>query len=135
MNKGIILADLGKSEEAIALYDKAISLDPNFLPVYNNKGCALVNLRRYEEAIICFDHVINLNPQYAHAFYNKGNALKGLGMIGEANVCYEKAASLDPNLTPQGNAWIMWKIAKKWLTKPSVFIPILLVTFTLKTFR
>ncbi len=40
-NKGIALKDLGKYEEAIQAYDKAIEIKPDYHLAWNNKGIAL----------------------------------------------------------------------------------------------
>ena len=66
--------DLGRYEEAIADYDKAIGLDPKYAPAYNNRGNAYYDLGQYEEAIADYDRAIALNPEYADAYTNKGLA-------------------------------------------------------------
>jgi tetratricopeptide (TPR) repeat protein len=38
-------------EEAIACYDKAREIHPNYLDACGNKGLALESLKKYEEAI------------------------------------------------------------------------------------
>ena len=50
-NKGLALNNLGKYEEAIEWYDKALKIDPNDVNALNNKGKALYNLGKYQEAI------------------------------------------------------------------------------------
>ena len=42
-NKGLALDNLGRYEEAIKYYDKAIELDPNNADAWYNKGLLLVN--------------------------------------------------------------------------------------------
>ena len=39
--KVLALYNLGKYEEAIKCYDKAIEIDPNYADAWNNKGLAL----------------------------------------------------------------------------------------------
>ena len=39
--KGIALNDLKRYDEALAAYDRALALDPNYAEVWNNKGNAL----------------------------------------------------------------------------------------------
>jgi tetratricopeptide (TPR) repeat protein len=70
------LKNLGKSEEAIACYDKALLLNPNYVAAYNNKGIALGNLGKSEEAIVCYDKALALNPNYVAAYNNKQFVLK-----------------------------------------------------------
>jgi len=48
--KGIALRELGKNEEALACFDKAIGLNPINSFVWYNKAIALRNLGRSKEA-------------------------------------------------------------------------------------
>ena len=56
-NKGLALGNLGKYQEAIEWYDKALKIDPNYVDALNNKGIALNNLGKYQEAIEWYDKV------------------------------------------------------------------------------
>jgi len=53
--EGIFSAHHERYEEAIAAYDQAIRLDPNYALAYYNKGCALDNLGRSKEARYCYE--------------------------------------------------------------------------------
>jgi len=44
------LNGLKRHEEALAAYEQAISLDPNYAAAYNHKGDVLNKLNRKEEA-------------------------------------------------------------------------------------
>ena len=88
---------LEKYEEAIASYDKAIELNPDFIFAFFNKGLSLNKLKRYEEAIIMFDKAIKLDPNHTSAFYHKGLALSALKRHEEAITMYDKVIELDSN--------------------------------------
>lgn len=45
-NKDLALSHLGRYEEAITYYDKALAIDPNYVDVLNNKGVSLDKLGR-----------------------------------------------------------------------------------------
>ena len=62
---GIALQDLKRPAEALASYDKAIALKPDFAEAYNNRGNALRDLKRPEEALASYDKAIALKPDYA----------------------------------------------------------------------
>ena len=62
-NRGVVLQDKEKHEEAIVCYDEAIQLDPENLAAYNGKGNSLRKLERDEEAILCFDTSIKLKKE------------------------------------------------------------------------
>ena len=54
-NKGLALNSLGKYDEAIKCYDKAIEIDPDDADTWNNKGLALNSLGNDDEAKKCYD--------------------------------------------------------------------------------
>ena len=62
-NKGVALNDLGKYDEAIKAYDRAIELNPEDSDAWCNKGVALYYLGKYDEAIKTSDKTIELNPE------------------------------------------------------------------------
>jgi curved DNA-binding protein CbpA len=93
-NKGGTLYFLGKYDEAIKCYDKAIEIDPDNSVVWNNKGLALSSLGKYDEAIKCYDKVIEIDPNDADAWNNKGLALSSLGNDDEAKKCYARSKEL-----------------------------------------
>jgi len=94
IDEGNALEDLKRYDEALAAYEQAIRLDPNYALAYNNTGNALEDLKRYEEALAAYDQAIRLNPNYALAYNNKGLALDRLGKSKEAKQAYDKAHQL-----------------------------------------
>jgi tetratricopeptide (TPR) repeat protein len=58
--KGFILYNLGKYEEAIYYFDKAISIYPEYAEVWNHKGSALQKLGKGEDAKECFNKAKSL---------------------------------------------------------------------------
>ncbi|MDW0288181.1 MAG: tetratricopeptide repeat protein, partial [Nitrososphaeraceae archaeon] len=94
--KGNSLGNLGKYEEAISWYDKALEADPKNVDALYNKGVALGYLGRYEEAIIWYDKALEVDPKNVDALYNKGVALDNLGRYQEAIIWYDKALEVDP---------------------------------------
>ena len=75
ITRGSIWRDRGSLDRALADFDKAIQLDPNFAPAHNNRGLAWYDKKNYERAIASFDQAIKLSPTFARAFVNRGNAL------------------------------------------------------------
>lgn len=71
LNKGKYLADkLGKYDEAIIFYDKALKINANYAPALYNKGEAPQKLARYNEAQQYFDKAKNIDPSYGGDFIN-----------------------------------------------------------------
>jgi curved DNA-binding protein CbpA len=94
-NKGGALYALGKYDEAIECYDKAIEIDPGSPVVWNNKGLALNSLGKYDEAIASYDKAIEIDPDDADVWNNKGLALNSLGNNDEAKKCHDRSKELE----------------------------------------
>jgi tetratricopeptide (TPR) repeat protein len=94
--KGASLYALGRCEEAIACFSKALEIDPPNVNAWSGKGAALNRLGRHQEAIACFSKALEIDPQNAGAWNNKGMALDELGRPEEAIACYARASTIDP---------------------------------------
>ena len=57
-NKGLVLAQFGRQQEALEYYDRALSIDANYTLALLNRGATLGELGRYEEAIEYFDEAL-----------------------------------------------------------------------------
>ena len=69
-NYGIILQDLGKSQEAEISYRKAIEIKPDYAEAHSNLGNILRNLGKLEEAEISTRKAIEIKPDFAEAHLN-----------------------------------------------------------------
>jgi serine/threonine protein kinase len=95
-NKGYSLNSLGRYEEAITCFDKALEINPKFAFAWISKGYSLNSLGRYEEAINCHDKVLEKSPEFAVAWNNKGISLYCLGRNEGAITCFDKALEMNP---------------------------------------
>ena len=95
-NRGNILKELYRPEDALIGLDRAIELQPDYAEAYNNKGNVLQDLHRYEEALQWYDKAISLQPDYAEAYSNKGNALELLRRHQEAMEHFDAAITINP---------------------------------------
>ena len=86
-----------KLEEAIAAYNKALLIKPDYAAAYSNRGLALKQLGQLDEAIASFDKAIQLKPDSAAAYSNRGITLKQLGRLEEAMQSYDKAIQFKPD--------------------------------------
>ena len=82
---GNVLKDQGKLDEAIAFYNKALSLKPGYTEAYNNMGNVLKDQGKLDEAIEACNKALTIRPDYAEAhgnlsflFLNIGELKKGL---------------------------------------------------------
>jgi superkiller protein 3 len=94
---GMELAKQKKLYEAIAAYQKAIQLVPNYPDAYKNLGVVLMKLEQIGAAIAAYQKAIQLAPNYIVAPYNNlGDMLYRQNKLDEALVAYRKFIQLDP---------------------------------------
>ena len=94
ISKADALHSLRRYEEALAVYEQAIRLDPDNIHTYKSKGDALHSLQRYEEALVAYEQVIDLDSHYAYAYKSKGDTLNSMERHPEALAAYEQARQL-----------------------------------------
>src|SRR6266851_458729 len=97
LNEGNALHSLQRYQEALAAYEQAIHLDPNFALAYKNKGWTLNNLKRYQEALVAYEQAIHLDPNLALAYKNKGWTLNNPERLRAVLAAYKQANRLDSN--------------------------------------
>src|SRR5204863_220649 len=95
-NLGNALFELKHHEEALASYDRAIAIQPDFVQALSNRGNALFELKRHEEALASYDRAIAIRPDFAEAYHGRGTVLRTCGQIEEARHILEKAVALAP---------------------------------------
>jgi superkiller protein 3 len=62
---------LNKYDEAIAAYNKAIEINPQYSYAWADKGKALVKLGKSEKAITAYDKALEINPRNLIALEGK----------------------------------------------------------------
>lgn len=98
----ITAADLarqaGEWECAIALYDRALTINPEYsAQVLTNMGVLFKELVRLPEAIQCFEKSLKLAPGLAEACYNLGLTQYEVGQIENAEQNLLRAIELKPD--------------------------------------
>ena len=96
-NLGDALGTAGRIPEAIAQFEAALRLRPDFAEVHNNLGIAFASAGHTSEAIAPFEAVLRLKPDYAEAHYDLGIVLAKTGQTPEAIAQYEAALRLKPD--------------------------------------
>lgn len=94
--QGNYLQLVGKHQEAIISYQKAIEIDQGYAAAYNNMGTALKSLGKNQSAIESYRKAIELNSKDPSPYYNLGNVLRGIKKNKQAIEAYQKAIELDP---------------------------------------
>ena len=69
-NLGIVMQELGRLDEAEAIYKKAITLKPDH-KAYNNLGIVMQELGRLDEAEASYKKAITLKPDFIQAIKNR----------------------------------------------------------------
>jgi len=88
----------GKTEEALADFNRAIKIDPQKAAGYLGRANTLNILGQYEKAIADYNIALEIKSDLANAYVNRGSAYSHLGEIEKAIADYEKGLSLDPKI-------------------------------------
>lgn len=100
-NQGVALAGLGRHQEAIAAFDRTLSLRPT-AAAWTNRGASLQALGRTQDALDSFAQALTLESGFAAALYNQGIALLDAGRFTEA------VAAFDQMLLQAPDAALAW---------------------------
>ena len=107
---GAAQAGAGQIEAAVASYDAAIALKPDFAAAYSNRGLALLELQRFDDALASLDRAISLDPGDAETHSNRGSALQKMGRADDALAGFDMAIALAPLYAEaHGNRGILLK--------------------------
>ena len=74
MNRGVAYGKTGRLAEALADFDKAIALKPDYPSAYYNRGNTYADREDYDRAISDYTRAIALKPDYREAYYNRAVA-------------------------------------------------------------
>ena len=96
MNRGLAYKKKSQWDRAIADFDEAIRLKPDFVFAFNNRGNTYYFKGHLDRAIKDYDEAIRLNPDLSEAFSNRGNIYRKQGNIDRAIMDYDKAIHLNP---------------------------------------
>lgn len=88
--KGVILAETGKTNDAIALFSKLTEDYPELPEPYNNLAVLYAGQSQFDKARTALEMAIRTNPSYATAHENLGDVYAKL-----ASQSYSKALQLD----------------------------------------
>jgi tetratricopeptide (TPR) repeat protein len=93
---GYYFREKGDSEKAIALFEKALSIDPENWGAHNFYGVTLFRLGKYDEAMAHFQAAIRVNPLNAQSLTNAGALEFSRGNIEAARKFFEEAIDSTP---------------------------------------
>ena len=74
-NQGEQFREMSQNEKALAAYDQAIAINPNYAEAQVSKCWILSYLKQFEAAVSACDRALELKPNYAEAWAIRGVAL------------------------------------------------------------
>jgi tetratricopeptide (TPR) repeat protein len=91
--------ELKRYEEALASYDRALTIQSNFAEALSNRGNVLFDLKRYEEALASYDRALAIQPDFPEAHLGRGTVLSTfeLKRYEEALASYDRALAIRPD--------------------------------------
>lgn len=110
LNKAVALQQLARREQAqnnharwleynaraLAAYNKALNLRPNYTEALIDKGNVLDEMGQPIEALRCYDRALELSASSLEALYNKGVALHWMGRHSEASDAMDRVLTHNP---------------------------------------
>ncbi|HEX5244934.1 MAG TPA: tetratricopeptide repeat protein, partial [Tepidisphaeraceae bacterium] len=96
-NLGMIAAQLGHPDEAIADFQKSLAQRPEFLTALLNLGNVYRRRQDFENAQICFGRAIRIQPDDPEVNYGFGMLYAQQGQLQQASEYLEKAIALRPD--------------------------------------
>jgi len=101
---GICYSSLGKYEQAIETFERAVALDSRLPVLFNNLGLTYLSLsmktrdpKSFLKSLESFKKAIEIDPSYPQPYNGLGTAYRQQGNLDGAIYCWEKALELRPD--------------------------------------
>ena len=94
--RGEVALQSGEFDLAIANFDTAIGINPQYADAYRRRGAAYSTKGEYDRAIADFDAALRINPQDSLAYNSRGDAYYAKGDYDLAIADYTAALVIDP---------------------------------------
>ena len=93
---GLINSALGKSDDALLHFNKALKLSPGFNKANNQKALLFLKNNQFEKAIACLKREIENNGDVIMAYITLGEIYSNIKDNSRATNYFQKVLSLDP---------------------------------------
>ena len=107
----------GAFDDAIAYFNQAVTLDPNYSLAYLNRGATYLDLKQPQKAVTDATKAIALDPGCAMAYNNRACTYVSMSKFALAVADFNKAISLEPNAVRywlnRGNCYLQMKQYKQ----------------------
>ena len=94
---GVVRAQQGRNQEALALLDRALKLNPGAPEVLSNYGNVLRAEGRLGDALMAYDQALKIKPDYAAAMNRRALVLRDFGRLQDALAEVDQALALRPH--------------------------------------
>ena len=95
-NRGFAYVNKGQYDEAIADFNTAVGLNPNYSRSYTNRGAVYFHWGLYDQAMAEDNKAIALQPDFADAYFNRGLVYEKQGQRDQAITDYLTSLRLNP---------------------------------------
>ena len=92
----------GRYEQALADFNRAMDVKPQYPDALYGRGETYRLMRRYEEALADFDRAIDLEPEAAWGIASRGETYQSMERYEEALADFDRAIDLEPEM-----AWVI----------------------------
>lgn len=96
---GATLANSGRSEEAIAAYEQALSLAPNFVRARYNLGVSCININCHQEAASHFLAALDMHKTIEKSGRSKAYEILGDGASGQVDQALDRMSAQNRSST------------------------------------
>jgi tetratricopeptide (TPR) repeat protein len=94
VNRGVVLKELNRREEAMESFEKALEIDPNDPLAHVNLGDEYLWQKLYQQAVDSYRTALELNERCAPAYYSLAIAFAETGMYRDAARAWRKCAEI-----------------------------------------
>lgn len=118
--RGAALKRAGRNQEAIAAFERAVTLLPSYSLAWTDYCRALSELGKQGEAIGACNQALSVNGEWgdrsaALAWYNRGLALARSGQYEQAIAAYDRALAINPK---DASVWVRQGLVLAQLRRP-----------------
>ena len=96
-DRALALQNSGALDGAIASYEKAVAIKPDYHEAWNNLGSAYDDKEEYGRAIECLQKALEIKPDAHEAWYNMGLAYAHKEEYGQAIERFQRAVDINPD--------------------------------------
>ncbi|MHC9543031.1 MAG: tetratricopeptide repeat protein [Vulcanimicrobiota bacterium] len=102
-NKGLSLMALGRMDEALQCYEKALRQNHRQSSAWLARGNALYQLEQFKDALTAYNKLIEIDSESQEGWLRKGLTFFSLKRFQDALTCYNRAIELNPRYE---EAWL-----------------------------